>query len=133
MGNAEFRVSNSKFSNGLPAINPRIYVTPSFQPEIGFFAWGPVLDANFSVPRDSWFRGTWSEKDWHFLPKTPEELIKESRFNPDLKYMAGVTTQEAANMICKLFCMLRAISAQFVLHNNVSFQIIILVWRLISK
>ncbi|KAL0268985.1 UNVERIFIED_CONTAM: hypothetical protein PYX00_010741 [Menopon gallinae] len=70
-----------------------------FRPEIGFFAWGPVLDANFSVPRDSWFRDTWSEKDWHFLPATPEELIKESRFNPELKYMAGVTTQEAANMI----------------------------------
>lgn len=65
-------------------------------------AWGPVLDANFSVPRDSWFQNTFTEKDWHFLPKSPEDLLKEKHFNPELKYMAGVTTQEAAYVICEL-------------------------------
>lgn len=69
---------------------------------MGLLAWGPVLDANFTVPRDSWFQKSFTEDDWHFLPKNPEELIKESSFKPQLKYMAGVTTQEAAYVICKL-------------------------------
>ncbi|KAK6618095.1 hypothetical protein RUM44_002537 [Polyplax serrata] len=70
-----------------------------FKPDVGLLAWGPVLDANFTVPRDSWFQKSFTEDDWHFLPKNPEELIKESSFKPQLKYMAGVTTQEAAYVI----------------------------------
>lgn len=65
-------------------------------------AWGPVLDTNFTVPKDSWFHNTFTEKDWHFFPKSPEELLKEGHFNKQLRYMAGVTTQEAAYVICTL-------------------------------
>jgi hypothetical protein len=64
------------------------------------FPWGPVLDGNFTVPKDHWFEG-WHEKDWHFLWETPEELIRRGLFNRGLSYMSGVTTQEAAFFICE--------------------------------
>ncbi|XP_023713826.1 cholinesterase isoform X2 [Cryptotermes secundus] len=69
-----------------------------FQPQVGIFPWGPVLDGNFSVPGDQWYEG-WQEKDWHFLWDTPEELIWRGKFNRGLSYMSGVTTQEAAFFI----------------------------------
>lgn len=71
-----------------------------FQPAVGPFPWGPVLDRNFTKPGDSWYHG-WKERDWHFLNRTPEELIKHGHFNRGLSYMSGVTTQEAAYIICK--------------------------------
>jgi hypothetical protein len=67
---------------------------------VGIFPWGPVLDRNFTVPRDGWYEG-WREKDWNFMWDTPEELIRRGKFNRGLSYMSGVTTQEAAFFICK--------------------------------
>jgi neuroligin len=66
-----------------------------FIPHVGMFPWAPVLDTNFTFPGDDWYEG-WRERDWHFLSKTPEELVKERRFNRGLHYMTGVSTQEAA-------------------------------------
>ncbi|KAL9874871.1 neuroligin-like protein glit-1 isoform X1 [Glossina fuscipes] len=69
-----------------------------FPPDVGTFAWGPVLDKNFTVPGDDWYDG-WREKDWHFLTETPLDLVQQGKFNQELHYMAGVTTQEAAFFI----------------------------------
>ncbi|XP_050669670.1 cholinesterase isoform X4 [Leptidea sinapis] len=66
-----------------------------FQPQVGFIPWGPVLENNFTFPGDGWYEG-WRERDWHFLSTKPEELITRRLFNPALRYMTGVTTQEAA-------------------------------------
>ncbi|KAJ8687074.1 hypothetical protein QAD02_022868 [Eretmocerus hayati] len=69
----------------------------SFQPHVGFFPWAPVLDINFTVPRD--YYEFWSASDWHMFYETPEESIKARKYRPGLEYMAGVTTQEAAFLI----------------------------------
>lgn len=69
-----------------------------FHPAVGPFPWGPVLDRNFTKPGDSWYHG-WKERDWHFLNRTPEDLIKQGQFNRGLSYMSGVTSQEAAYII----------------------------------
>ncbi|PSN30280.1 hypothetical protein C0J52_25524 [Blattella germanica] len=69
-----------------------------FQPQVGLFPWGPVLDGNFTVPGDDWYEG-WQEKDWHFMWKTPEEIIRRGEFNRGISYMSGVTTQEASFFI----------------------------------
>ena len=66
---------------------------------MGTFAWGPVLENNFTFPQDNWYDG-WKERDWHFLQDTPANLIRQKRFNRGLHYMTGVTTQEAAFFIC---------------------------------
>jgi neuroligin len=71
-----------------------------FPPHVGIMPWGPVLDNSLSMP---YYEG-WNEKDWIFLKSTPEELVKRGEFNRELKYMAGVTTQEAAHFICKYIC-----------------------------
>lgn len=71
-----------------------------FQPHVGLFPWGPVLDTNFTFPGDNWYDG-WHEADWHFMSETPEELIRKKMYNRGLHYMTGVTTQEAAHFICK--------------------------------
>lgn len=71
-----------------------------FQPHVGLYPWGPVLDLNFTFPGDSWYEG-WHEADWHFLKETPEDLIRKRSYNRGLHYMTGVTTQEAAYLICK--------------------------------
>jgi len=86
-----------------------------FQPQVGIFPWGPVLDGNFTVPRDDWFEG-WRERDWHFLWETPEELIRRGKFNRGLSYMSGVTIQEAAFFICE--CNLQLLNLIFC-HNTV--------------
>ncbi|XP_044741551.1 neuroligin-4, X-linked isoform X2 [Chrysoperla carnea] len=65
-------------------------------PDVGTFPWGPVLDQNLTMPE---YDGGWRKKDWVFLKETPEELIKKGHFNPNLRYMSGVTTQEAAFFI----------------------------------
>lgn len=72
-----------------------------FQPHVGLFPWGPVSDLNFTFPGDEWYEG-WRESDWHFLSETPEELVRKKMYNRGLHYMTGVSTQEAAYMICKL-------------------------------
>lgn len=69
-----------------------------FSPDVGMFPWGPVLDLNFTVPKDSWYED-WRATDWHFFTEMPEESIKNRRFRKDLAYMTGVTTQEAAYII----------------------------------
>lgn len=61
-----------------------------------------MLDKNFSVPSDSWYKGMWSIKDWDLMHALPEELIRMNHMNPNLHYMSGVTMQEAAYLICKL-------------------------------
>ncbi|KAK7602540.1 hypothetical protein V9T40_008129 [Parthenolecanium corni] len=66
-----------------------------FKPDIGLLAWGPVVDANFSMPGDDWYQG-WSQSDWYFVNNTVESAINAKSFNKNLKYMSGVTTQEAA-------------------------------------
>lgn len=71
-----------------------------FPPQVGTFAWGPVLDHNFTVPGDDWYEG-WREKDWRFLTQTPESLIRQGHFNHGIQYMAGVTTQEAAFFVAQ--------------------------------
>ncbi|XP_055382109.1 neuroligin-4, Y-linked [Condylostylus longicornis] len=67
-------------------------------PQVGTFAWGPVLDKNFTYPGDDWYEG-WRESDWKFLSEMPEKLYRENKFNKGLHYMTGVTTQEAASFI----------------------------------
>uniref|UniRef100_A0A1A9WVZ6 Carboxylesterase type B domain-containing protein n=1 Tax=Glossina brevipalpis TaxID=37001 RepID=A0A1A9WVZ6_9MUSC len=69
-----------------------------FPPDVGTFPWGPVLDYNFTVPGDDWYDG-WREKDWRLLAETPFNLVKNGKFNQELHYMTGVTTQEAAFFI----------------------------------
>lgn len=69
-----------------------------FPPHVGLFPWAPVIEMNVSMP---YYEG-WYEKDWHFLRDTPENLIKRGEFNRGLKYMTGVTLQEAADFICEL-------------------------------
>ncbi|XP_044256720.1 neuroligin-4, Y-linked [Tribolium madens] len=66
-----------------------------FPPEVGLFPWAPVIEMNVSMP----FYEGWQESDWHFLKETPEELIKKRHFNKYLKYMSGITLQEAATFI----------------------------------
>uniref|UniRef100_A0A8D8YR27 Neuroligin-2 n=1 Tax=Cacopsylla melanoneura TaxID=428564 RepID=A0A8D8YR27_9HEMI len=70
----------------------------NFKPQVGMFAWGPVLDINFTVPADHWYDG-WYQKDWYFTNHTTEQYIKEGRFSKKLSYMTGVTTQEAAYIV----------------------------------
>lgn len=72
-----------------------------FQPQVGFIPWGPVLENNFTYPGDEWYEG-WRARDWTFLQTKPEDLIAARTFNPALRYMTGVTTQEAAYVLCKL-------------------------------
>ncbi|XP_060666531.1 acetylcholinesterase [Drosophila nasuta] len=71
-----------------------------FSPQVGSFAWGPVLDHNFTLPGDDWYEG-WREKDWRFLTQTPAALIRAGRFNRNIQYMTGVTTQEAAFFVAQ--------------------------------
>lgn len=70
------------------------------KPDVGTFPWAPVLDMNFTVPRDNYYED-WRASDWHFFTETPEESIRARKYRRDLAYMTGVTTQEAAFMICE--------------------------------
>ena len=72
----------------------------SSQPDIGLLPWGPVLDVNFTVPTDDSYQG-WSHSDWYFANETVEASINSRRFNRNLVYMSGVTTQEAAYFLCE--------------------------------
>lgn len=67
--------------------------------------WGPVIDLNISMPLNDWYQG-WSQADWYFTNDTVESFINNRKFNKNLAYMSGVTTQEAAYFLCKfLFCL----------------------------
>lgn len=66
-----------------------------FQPQVGFIPWGPFLAENVSLPGDEWYEG-WRSRDWALLPAAPAAMLQEGQFNPALRYMTGVTTQEAA-------------------------------------
>ena len=57
------------------------------------------MDREIRKPPNNWFEG-WEEKDWNFLPDIPEELIRLRQFNPAMRYLAGVTADEAAYVIC---------------------------------
>lgn len=82
---------------------------------MGTFPWGPVLDVNMTIPGDDWYEG-WKEQDWHFLKETPEELVNKGAFNRDLQYMSGVTTQEAAFVICSYHNIKKIISNRMFLQ-----------------
>ena len=64
--------------------------------------WAPVVDTEIRKPSSSWYDG-WEEKDWSFLPDIPHELIRMRQFNPAIRYMAGLTADEAAYIVCKSF------------------------------
>lgn len=82
------------------------------KPDVGMFPWAPVLDNNFTVPPDNWYEG-WRASDWHFFTETPEESIKAGKFRQDIKYMAGVTTQEAAYIISMFFFFIQYLNTIF--------------------
>ncbi|VVC28961.1 Carboxylesterase type B, conserved site,Carboxylesterase, type B,Alpha/Beta hydrolase fold [Cinara cedri] len=71
-----------------------------FKPQIGFNAWGPIIDNEFLVPKSDWYDG-WQQSDWHFINDSVESAIQSGRFNKDLRYLSGVTTQEAAYILHK--------------------------------
>ncbi|XP_044006452.1 neuroligin-4, X-linked isoform X3 [Aphidius gifuensis] len=90
--------SNFKLFKCISSRGPYELGNSELKPNIGMFPWAPVLDVDFKVPSDNWYDG-WRASDWHFLDETPEQSIKAGRFRPDIKYMAGVTTQEASYIL----------------------------------
>ena len=50
-------------------------------------------------PLNNWYDG-WEERDWNFLPDVPQELIRMRQFHPAMRYLAGVTADEAAHILC---------------------------------
>lgn len=68
-----------------------------FPPNVGLFPWAPVIDMNVSVP---YYEG-WQEKDWYFINNIPENYIRNKAYNNGLKYLSGITMQEAAYFLCK--------------------------------
>ena len=71
------------------------------KPDVGMFPWAPVLDSNLTLPSD--YYEYWNDSDWDLLVKKPEESLKNGEYRQDLMYMAGVTTQEAASILCEYF------------------------------
>jgi len=69
-----------------------------FTPGVGTWPWAPVVDSEIRKPPSNWFEG-WEEKEWNFLPEIPEELIRTRKYNKALRYLAGVTADEAAYII----------------------------------
>lgn len=72
------------------------------QPDIGMWPWAPVVDGEIRKPGNNWYEG-WQEKDWQFLDDVPEELVRLRKFNPAIRYMTGVTADEAAYVVCKSY------------------------------
>lgn len=52
------------------------------------------------MPKSDWYDG-WQQSDWHFINETVENAIQSGHFNKDLRYLSGVTTQEAAYILRK--------------------------------
>ncbi|XP_071543797.1 cholinesterase isoform X2 [Panulirus ornatus] len=85
----------------LQCLNRRSYeelASAPIIPDVGTFAWGPTVDANFTVPGDDWYED-WHEKDWHILPELPVKLYQMNHHHPKLRYLTGVNRDAAANMI----------------------------------
>jgi hypothetical protein len=72
------------------------------QPDVGTWPWSPVVDREIRKPANNWYEG-WESKDWGFLPDIPEELIRMRKFNPGMRYLSGVTADEAAYVVCEFF------------------------------
>jgi len=53
------------------------------------------------VPKSDWYDG-WQQSDWHFINESVKNAIQSGHFNKDLRYLSGVTTQEAAYILCKI-------------------------------
>jgi hypothetical protein len=70
------------------------------QPDVGTWPWSPVVDREIRKPANNWYEG-WESKDWGFLPDIPEELIRMRKFNPGMRYLSGVTADEAAYVVCE--------------------------------
>lgn len=68
------------------------------------------------MPKSDWYDG-WQQADWHFVNESVENAIRSGHFNKDLKYMSGVTTQEAAYILCKF------VNYTFNLNNSLLFKI----------
>lgn len=58
------------------------------------------MDREIRKPANNWYEG-WESKDWTFLPDIPEELIRMRKFNPNIRYLSGVTADEAAYVVCE--------------------------------
>ncbi|EFX72170.1 hypothetical protein DAPPUDRAFT_308571 [Daphnia pulex] len=67
-------------------------------PDVGTWPWSPVVDREIRKPANNWYEG-WESKDWGFLPDIPEELIRMRKFNPGMRYLSGVTADEAAYVV----------------------------------
>lgn len=52
------------------------------------------------MPTDIPYEG-WYHTDWYFTNDTVESLIARRQFNKNLAYMSGITTQEAAYVLCE--------------------------------
>lgn len=68
------------------------------------------------VPKVDWYDG-WQQSDWHFINDSVDNAIRLGHFNKDLKYMSGVTTQEAAYILCEFII--------YTLHLNNAFLSIV--------
>lgn len=53
------------------------------------------------VPKSDWYDG-WQQSDWHFINESVDSAIRLGHFNTELRYLSGVTTQEAAYILCKI-------------------------------
>ncbi|XP_076029302.1 cholinesterase-like isoform X2 [Oratosquilla oratoria] len=67
-------------------------------PDLGTFAWGPVVDYNFTVPGDGVYED-WTADDWHILPDKPKSLYMRNNHHLNLRYLTGVNRDEAANFV----------------------------------
>ena len=76
------------------------YIYLNSQPDVGTFAWSPVVDRNITVPTDEWY-DDWDEEDWRVMPENPIKMIWANLHHPQLKVMAGINRNEAANMVCE--------------------------------
>lgn len=72
------------------------------------------------VPKSDWYDG-WQQSDWHFINETVENAIMSGRFNKDLKYFSGVTTQEAAYILCKIINYMTHILINYNINDNIIF------------
>ncbi|KAG0715389.1 Neuroligin-4, Y-linked [Chionoecetes opilio] len=85
----------------LQCLNRRSYEelsTAPITPDVGTFAWSPVVDTNFTVPGDEWYE-EWEEKDWRIIPEMPINLYLRNSHHRDLRYLAGVNRDAAANFV----------------------------------
>ncbi|MPC38092.1 hypothetical protein E2C01_031594 [Portunus trituberculatus] len=73
-------------------------LSPFKQPDVGTFAWAPVVDTNFTVPGDEWYE-EWEEKDWRIIPEMPLNFYQRNHHHRNLRYMAGVNRDAAANFV----------------------------------